>query len=210
MPQPPPATIPTTLVYRVLGQSEKEKAWSGTTPETCIQMLMHYLRCALQGAGVGCDTWFQQLPKGRFKPPFAHNSDESVKLFSLILAALYDTDRTVTRTQLHRFYDLALDATELPFILHHNHKDESWFVFPDASYVCRSVFLYSERLRTGVLSRGALYPMLQAENTNNDFGKQTQQASPVSHLRTLQRLGDIAALIEYIEKQGKFPCLPSQ
>jgi hypothetical protein len=172
----------------------------------------------------GCDKWFQQLPKGRFRPPFSHNSDESVELFRIILNALENTDCSVTQTQLHRFYGVALESTELPFILNHNGIDETWFVSPKRDRMFRSVFLYSERLRAAVMSHNVLYPMVVVDEPNRysmlgDLYKYGVRMLPnyttthrpdvdATSIRTLRSLDEIAMLIEYIQKQGKFPCLP--
>jgi hypothetical protein len=189
--------------------------WRGMTPVECIQILIYYIQCVLRGSG--CDKWYYQLPPNSFHPPFTIATNEKTELYRQILSALHNPNEPVTLAQLIRFYNSTLATKILPFITKHNGIDNSWFVNPDASQNrWYSVFLYSERLLTQVLSQDALYPLdhtVEYFDPHESHDQHRQRMlrrnwfSAHDDGRTLMALDGIATLIKYIKNKGKFPCL---
>ena len=200
--------------------------WRGMTPVECMQMVMFYIQCVLRGSG--CDKWFYQLPPQSFHPPFTTVTNEKMELYRQILSALNNPNEPVARSQLIHFYESALVTRLLPFITTHptNGVSVSWFVNPEpANNRWYSVFLYSERLRTQVLSQDALYPLDDMGDAYDEvyeggdyydgrprmrrqnWFSARNQTRPHDDSRTLEALDRIATLIKYIKNKGKFPCL---
>lgn len=199
--------------YEVADIDDRDSPWYGMTPVECIQMLMFYIRCVLQGKG--CDGWFSQLPADTFHPPFAIVNNAKLESFRTVLLALCTPTEPLSETQVSEFYKSALIGLKLPYIMDNNGTRVSWFVKELNNGWWYSVFLYSERLHSQVLSQDALYPM-EYEPGGSVHGRwwSKHEADVVPHIinsrRTMMALDGIATLIKYIRNKGKLPCLRDQ
>jgi hypothetical protein len=214
-------TIMSVYRYNVAMPDDGTSPWNGMTPVECIQVLMFYIRCVLQGSG--CDKWYAQLPGQTFKPPFAMANDDKVELFRTVLLALCTPTEPLSESQLTDFYSSAIIGTTLPYIMMYDKSPVSWFVKESNSGWWYSVFLYSERLHSQALSHDALYPLeYNSYRTEMDgqggsvrshwWSSHNVDVVPIqgNNHHAMMALDGIATLIKYIGTKGKLPCLHRQ
>ena len=149
-------------------------------------------------------------------------NNEKLELFRTVLLVLCTPTEPLSEGQLTEFYGSAIMGRILPYITEHDGDRVSWFVKEQNNGLWYSVFLYSERLHSQVLSQDALYPMeynYRYEPTDGGrpahrswWGNRDVGVVPhAAHTRnTMMALDGIATLIKYIGTKGKLPCLREQ